>query len=50
MLSASLKLVQAAVVVLNNCGWVGYLLPHETNPKLYCHFHYQEQLDGELLG
>lgn len=41
--------MQAAVVVLNNRGWVGYLVAHEANPKLYCHFHYQENMDGELL-
>ena len=42
-------MMQAAVIVLNNRGWVGYLVAHEANPKLYCHFHYQENMDGELL-
>eukprot|EP00903_Cladosiphon_okamuranus_P016121 g14877.t1 len=37
---------QAAVVVLNKHGWVGYLLPHATEAKLYCHFHRQEHMDG----
>lgn len=40
--------IQAAVVVLNKRGWVGYLLPHATESKLYCHFHRQEHMDGEL--
>lgn len=40
--------IQAAVVVLNKRGWVGYLLPHATEAKLYCHFHRQEHMDGEL--
>lgn len=42
-------MMQAAVIVLNNRGWVGYLVAHATNPKLYCHFHYQENMDGELF-
>lgn len=42
--------IQAAVVVLNKRGWVGYLLPHPTEAKLYCHFHRQEHMDGELQG
>eukprot|EP00752_Nemacystus_decipiens_P017947 g16087.t1 len=37
---------QAAVVVLNKRGWVGYLLPHATDAKLYCHFHWQEHMDA----
>ncbi|CAM9168977.1 unnamed protein product [Ectocarpus sp. 12 AP-2014] len=37
---------QAAVVVLNKRGWVGYLLPHATESKLYCHFHHQEHMDA----
>lgn len=45
---ALLPETQAAVVVLNKRGWVGYLLPHETESKLYCHFHRQEHMDGEL--
>lgn len=44
----SLKTMQAAVVVLNKRGWIGYLLPHAKEPKLYCHFHRQEHMDGEL--
>lgn len=39
--------MQAAVVVLNKRGWVGYLLPHATEAKLYCHYHRQEHMDGE---
>lgn len=39
---------QAAVVLLNNRGWVGYLRPHAIETKLYCHFHRQERLDGEF--
>ncbi|CAN0296294.1 unnamed protein product [Scytosiphon promiscuus] len=37
---------QAAVVVLNKRGWVGYLLPHATEAKLYCHYHRQEHMDA----
>ncbi|CAM9439045.1 unnamed protein product, partial [Pylaiella littoralis] len=37
---------QAAVVVLNKRGWVGYLLPHAKEQKLYCHFHRQEHMDA----
>lgn len=35
------------MVVLNKRGWVGYLLPHATEAKLYCHYHRQEHMDGE---
>lgn len=45
MFSCSL-LSQAAVIVLNKRGWVGYLVPHETERKFYCHFHYQQRMDS----
>lgn len=38
-------LFQAAVIVLNKYGWVGYLVPHASERKFYCHYHYQQRMD-----